>query len=267
MSNHYETLGVWRDSPTDEIEQRYELLCARLADEPADDQATKRREALDEAHAVLTDPDARAAYDALLKGPAPVELPPQKTDDTPAVETSLDAVPPKARKHVESEIHEGEEVLAVIVGASSQTIVALQTRLFIVKPGFMAGSAFGSRVTSFDYRNITAIEVNKKLVTAVIEVISAGYQGSMATHFFSTKEGVDPYQLSNCLPLNRTQTDAAGRAVALIRQRIGQLQNPTAAQPTSASLADELAKLAELRQQEVLSAEEFDAAKKRLLAS
>jgi hypothetical protein len=75
----------------------------------------------------------------------------------------------------------------------------------------MAGSTFGARVTSFDYRNITAIEVNKKLVTAVIEVIAAGYQGTASTNFWSSKDGVDPYRISNCLPLGRDDANKADR--------------------------------------------------------
>ena len=54
--------------------------------------------------------------------------------------------------------------------------------------------------------------------------------------------------------------------LAQIRQLVAQLQNP-AHQTTSPGVADELAKLAELRQQGILSADEFDAAKRRVLAS
>jgi hypothetical protein len=267
LSNHYDTLGVWRDASIDEIEQRYRFLCARLTDElELDADAAMQLRVLDEAHATLTDPDRRAVYDGGLKNPTTVSSLSVEIEATePAVTTPLDALPAKARKHLEPQIHDGEEVIAVINGMSSQAIVALQTRLFIVKPGLMAGSTFGARVTSFDYRNITAIEVNKKLVTAVIEVIAAGYQGSMPTHFWSSKEGADPYKLSNCLPLGRAEADKAEPVLAQIRQLVAQLQNP-AHQTTSPGVADELAKLAELRQQGILSADEFDAAKRRVLA-
>jgi hypothetical protein len=271
VSNHYDILGVWRDSPADEIEQRYQAVRDRLVGQEKDDEtAALKLRAIDEARAVLIDPVQRAMYDDSLKNPMPAHTDTiedhEPASPSPAESSLLNALPEKTRKHLEPQLHDGEEVIAVINGASAQAIVALQTRLFIVKPGLMAGATFGARVTSFDYRNITAIEVNKKLVTAVIEVIAAGYQGVRATSFWSTKDGQDAYKISNCLPLARAEADKAEPVLALIRERIAQLHSPTQ-QAGSTSVADELAKLAELHRQGILSVEEFDAAKRRLLTS
>jgi hypothetical protein len=223
---------------------------------------------------VLTDAAQRAAYDEALTTRAAPDSASSKDDAVVAPASApspsrLDLVPEKARRHLEPQLRDGEEVMAIINGLSSQAIVAFRTRLFVVKPGFMAGAAFGARVTSFDYRNITAIELNKKMTTAVIEVIAAGYQGVNATSVWSSKEGRDPYKLSNCLPLMRETADQAEPVLADIRELITELHHPTAspANGKSVGIADELAKLAELRQQGVLSDEEFEGAKTRLLHS
>jgi hypothetical protein len=275
MGNYYDTLGVWRDVAPNEIDQRYRFMVDRLSDEPDSEDTEVRRRQMDEAHAVLMDPQRRAAYDESLtrtpSGTSDTGVEEEKRPSGPT--TLLDELPDKTRQHLEPQLHDGEEAIAVIKGASSQAIIAFPTRLFVVKPGFMAGSTFGARVTSFDYRNITAIEVNKKLVTAVIEVIAAGYQGTASTNFWSSKDGVDPYRISNCLPLGRDDLNKAESKLALIRRQISQVQNPVSAavsttpSPASATagIADQLAKLSELREQGVLSGDEFELAKKRVL--
>jgi Short C-terminal domain len=68
-SNHFETLGVWRDASKEEIEQRYVLLRDRFAEElqlgmPG---AADRLTAVEEAYSVLNDDARNAAYDETLQ--------------------------------------------------------------------------------------------------------------------------------------------------------------------------------------------------------
>jgi len=169
---------------------------------------------------------------------------------------------------VDAQLRDGEELIAVIKGDFHQAIVALETRLVIVKPGMMAGATFGAKVASFDYRSITAIEVNKRMVTAVIEVIAAGYQGVHDTSWWTSQGGQSAAQTSNCLPIGRPAADAAEPAIAHIRELIARSHGAPAMAPASTSgIADQLAKLAELHTQGVLSADEFDSAKDRVLNS
>jgi curved DNA-binding protein CbpA len=266
VDNHYDILGVWRDASADEIEQRYQSLRNRLEDElEFDEGVTARLRAVETARAVLIEPAQRAAYDELLKAPDPPDGDAVQSSELErsAPNDPLGDLPEKARKHVE--LNEGEEAIAVINGAGKQAIVATQTRLIIVKPGWRASSAFGAKVTSFEYRNITAIEMNKKLTTGVIEVIAAGYQGIRGVDW-GGKNGESAFDAANCLPVIRAQADAAEPALAVIRERVAQAHDsPASASPTN-GVADELAKLAELRQQGVLSPEEFGLLKHRLIS-
>jgi hypothetical protein len=198
-----------------------------------------------------------------LAPPATAQVQPTTTDDGRGM---LAVLSQRTVKHLEQQLRPGERVVAVIKGAAKQAIVALDTRLFIVKPGLMAGSTFGARVTSFDYRQITAIELNKKLTTAVIEVIAAGYQGTQATSYWSQKEGKDPFKISNCLPLPRSDATKAEPVLALIRERIERAHAPAPAPAAMVGgVAEQLEKLAQLRAQGVLSEDEFAAAKARVL--
>jgi hypothetical protein len=72
-----------------------------------------------------------------------------------------------------------------------------------MKPGYMAGSALGAKVANFDYRSVTSIEVNKKMTTAVIEVIAAGYQGVYDASWWTSQGAQSAAQTSNCLPIGQ----------------------------------------------------------------
>ena len=175
----------------------------------------------------------------------------------------------KSRKYLEPQLRDGESIIGIIKGGGEQALVALDHRLIIVKPGMMAGSTFGARVTSFEYRDISAIEVNTKLATAIIEVMAPGYQGTRSTSYWDTsnKSGNSAWQISNCLPLSRKAADAALPIINLIRERIQTDRHPsTAVGAPATGIAEQLEKLAALNEQRVLSDSEFEAAKARVLS-
>lgn len=64
------------------------------------------------------------------------------------------------------------------MGNFNQSLVALDERILVVKTGFMAGTTFGGRVTSFHYKDITGIKVNTGLITGVIEISTPSYQAT-----------------------------------------------------------------------------------------
>jgi len=63
-------LGVARDAPTDEIERAFRLMARRIHPDHhgGDGAAEERMKQLNAIRATLTDPSARAAYDARLSG-------------------------------------------------------------------------------------------------------------------------------------------------------------------------------------------------------
>lgn len=191
--------------------------------------------------------------------------------------------------------HEGEEPWFIFTSVGVGCMACFDDRLMIIKggnmQGFMAGTAFGSRSTTFYYHDINAIEFNKQVLGSVLEVLTASYQGT-ANHDFwrgSTRSrnanSGDPYTLSNTLPCSNGEYTRARAEMSELRQRIAAakrgnvpptmpsippvppaLPSTAATAASSDDLVSRLAKLAELRDAGVLTDAEFAAAKARLLS-
>jgi len=186
---------------------------------------------------------------------------------------ALQVAPDKVQRIALENMGSDETPHVVLVGSSKQTLVALDDRLMIIKPGFMAGSAFGARVTAFNYRDISAIEVNTHMLNAVVEVVASGYQGTKGTSYWSSEAEKDPFKISNCLPTSRAAIKEWAGYLEFIRQKIRDAKVPPSQQPgsrvvpqdTDSGMVSRLQQLAELHQSGAITDEEFSAAKAKLL--
>jgi len=97
--DHYETLEVAREAGMEEIERAYRLARATYADDSlagysvfGQGDAAAIRERIETAYRVLSDPEARHAYDDFLAGELhPVAALVEEVEDTPEVQIPLDA--------------------------------------------------------------------------------------------------------------------------------------------------------------------------------
>jgi len=159
-------------------------------------------------------------------------------------------------------------------------LVAFDDRLAIIKAGavtgLLAGAAFGNRQAVIYFRDITGIEFNAGMLTGVLEVLTASYQGTANKDFWKgtlsgrNSDSNDPFTLSNTLPMAKSEFQECKEHVAELRRRISEskqtvIQPQIVMQANETSFADQLEKLAALHGSGALSAEEFAAAKQRLL--
>jgi hypothetical protein len=186
--------------------------------------------------------------------------------------SAADRLHAKARAEITSSLAAGEEIAVVITGASKQAIVGTDRRVFVYKKGFMAGATFGSELTSFDYRNLGGVQLHRGMMSGAVVLQGPGLSGA-STNYWKNSDS-DPFKAPNAIPLVRP-FEPAEAGVAELRRLIADAHSGAHDQPVQspppqpaaapASVADELQKLAALRDAGHLSAEEFQRLKDRLL--
>lgn len=213
---------------------------------------------------------------------APVEETPPEANAAPAstsrVAGGSEILNKKLKTLVNQHITEDEAIEFCLISLNmpgwTQAIVALQDRLLVIKPGIMAGAAFGARVTSFYYPDINGIEINTGLINGVIEINTPSYQGTGQKDFWNIKDkDKDPNKVTNCLPIAKSNLKHYKPYIDRLRKMIREAKRGHSAPPpapdpaahSASSLVSELEKLASLRDSGVLTEEEFQQAKKRLL--
>jgi Short C-terminal domain len=195
----------------------------------------------------------------------------------------------EVRDLVQSHISEGENIqfclLSRDIRECNQAIVALTDRLLMIKPGSMAGDTFGPRVTSFYYRDITSIEVNTGLINGVIEINTPSYQGNGHKGLWDIKNrDRDPYKVTNWLPISKRYLKEYKPYIDMLRAMVRAAKQERVASSSSqresslrselkylaflraSGVLSDLEKLASLRASGVLTDEDFQRAKRRLLA-
>jgi hypothetical protein len=133
----------------------------------------------------------------------------------------------------------------------------------------MAGATLGAEVTTYNYLNVTGIQLHKGMLTGTVAV-ETGQQMTKTSYW---KQGdKDTYKAPNAIPVGGDWAEVKA-GVARLRELVDQAHSPMIARPhaasqtASGSLADELTKLADLREKGVLSPDEFEAAKRRMLST
>ena len=169
-------------------------------------------------------------------------------------------------------LDEGEKVLEVAkqsklkpggANFSPNTVFATDRRLIIRNP-----TMFGARqnIEDFEYDNLTNIKLEKGLFSSTL-VITAPGMGTAARN--STMSGLLPWGRNEDGSIDGIPKDKAEKILKIVRNAIVEAKKESkkpmqVVQQTST--ADELAKLAKLKEQGILSDKEFDKMKKDLIS-
>jgi hypothetical protein len=169
----------------------------------------------------------------------------------------------KVRQALEQNLQPDETIRVIIRGAHGQAMVGTDSRVFVCKPGFMAGASFGAEVTSWSYQNLVGVQAHKGIMSGAVVLQGPAQSGKKTSYWGGGKD--DPSKAPNAIPV-AGDWDQVNSGVARLRQLMDDSHRPVAAtQAATPSAADELRKFAELRDQGVLSEDEFQQAKTRIL--
>ena len=200
---------------------------------------------------------------------------------SPKFRTNRKSPIPDSMKKIIAKHRSAQESIRMVITPDFQShagaLVVQDTFCFIVKGGFwgglMSGSLGGERVANFYFTEITGIEFNSGMVNGVLEILTSSYQGTANKDFWKgslksrNADSNDPWTLSNTLPMTKGDYQEAKELIDELRGLVAEARNPrSSSTPTQASSLDEqLSKLASLKEKGVLSEEEFQSAKKKLL--
>ena len=174
----------------------------------------------------------------------------------------------RVRGELERQLSEHEQVVFCLRGTLNHSLIALDERLLIIKPGFHAGTTFGTLTTTFYYPDVTGIQLHTFILTGWIEVGSPSFQGRERKKNSQPRSSDrDVYKLPNCIPIAKRRVGAYHEALARLRERIEAAKRPLPVAGDAPPLIASLERIANLRRSGALSEDEYDCLKAVLLES
>src|SRR5690349_7045064 len=77
-------------------------------------------------------------------------------------------------KALDQNLAHGEPVHVIVRGSYDSALIATDRRIFVFKTGFMSGAAMAKKLSSWDYRNLTGIQIETGVVYGTVAVQAAG---------------------------------------------------------------------------------------------
>jgi hypothetical protein len=174
---------------------------------------------------------------------------------------NLDAIPAEIR----AQLAPDELVEVVVRGVHGQRMYGTDRRVFVYKKGWLAGALFGRKVASWEYRNITAIQMDRGAMYGVVVILAAGVS-TTAVRYQSTNKAEDAFSVRHAIPVARIW-DELEESVSELRKLIAGVRRRP--EPGLEPLTDRAAlfrQLVALRQAGVLTDAEFAVKRADLLA-
>ena len=173
----------------------------------------------------------------------------------------------------------GKPPWLVVAAGTDGALAAYEDELIIAKTGAMTGflssATGGGRITHFPYRQIVSIEYNGGFTFGVLEILTASYDGGMNKDYWGVKSNNssagDPRQQNNTLPILKTAYKELAPDLIKIRQLMARSNevkisvDSIAVAPAQNDVVKQIKELSELKDAGVLTHEEFEAAKQKLL--
>jgi hypothetical protein len=169
---------------------------------------------------------------------------------------------PKMKPLLDQSIEPGEKVEILIVGAFNQMVVGTDRRIVVLKKGLMAGATFGHKLSSWEYRNVTGIQLDTRASSGIL-IIHAGGEEPIKSSYWASGKG-SAQEAPNAITFASKPDADAQAGVAQLRKRVADAHAPQ--QSTVApDPVEQLRKLGELRDSGVITPEEFESKKRDLL--
>jgi hypothetical protein len=137
----------------------------------------------------------------------------------------IEQIPDKLERTLRQTLVPGERVLIKLRGAFKEALICTDTRVLILKGGFMTGQIFGTDTFQMPYSMVAGAEVNFHLLTGYFELSTGGMQGTPKS-FWQGGEKPTAAKAPNCVSISGSEMAQKFRqASALIMGMAAQAYN------------------------------------------
>lgn len=167
-------------------------------------------------------------------------------------------------KLCQENVSSNEEIGIKLQGAFGEAIIATNKALYILKWGFMAGNFLGGRCIAFPYKNITSIEIKKSLTYNTFEVVSPGTQNAQKSYWGAGNNNA--IEADNVVTFHDNKRQFFQQATNIVRELMHQAHfGKNVNSLENQDLVTKLKELKEMFQEKIISKQEFEKAKRKLL--
>lgn len=173
--------------------------------------------------------------------------------------TDRNVLHPDANTALQENLLPNEPVEVLILGMSDSALIGTDRRVFIFKKGITGGATFGTKLASWDYKNLNGVQLETGKITGILALQGPGIiSQDLSSWSFLNDNKNDAWSAPHALVIGQVQLKGARRGVVKLRQLIASYQN-------SGNIGD-LEKLAGLRDKGIITEEEFIRKKKQILS-
>lgn len=187
--------------------------------------------------------------------------------DSPSSVGLIESLPERLERELAQLLGPTETVLCKVKGAFKEAVVCTDSRVIILKGGFMTGQILGNNSFQQPYSNIAGVQVSYHVMSGYFEVNAGGMQNVPKSYWSSDKRS-DPAKAPNCVSLNsKPQAERFRQIASFILAKVDETRRGPAvstASPTDDPLVV-LDRLGKLREAGVLTEEEFLSKKAEIL--
>lgn len=177
-------------------------------------------------------------------------------------EEMVGVLPGKLERAYYDNITKSEIIDVKLNTQAGQAIVVTDKRVMLLKAGNVSSAGFfGASCKSFNYNQITSVDIRLSLMGGHIQITVAGSTD------IADKRLLDMAQAENAIVFTSDYKERMKKIVMLIRERIGDSSTKVEilGEMPSKNITSQIKELAELHKEGILNDEEFKAAKNKLL--
>ena len=137
----------------------------------------------------------------------------------------IEQIPDRLERTLRQTLAPGEQVFIKLKGAFQESLVCSDTRVLILKGGWMTGQIFGTDTFQLPYSMVAGAEVNFHLLTGYFELSTGGMQGTPKS-FWQGGNKPTAAKSSNCVSISGSiMAQKFRQACALIMGMAAQTYN------------------------------------------